>query len=289
MQEDREGPMFPFWASLALEFLARATLAKVHPALLADPQDGDNILYACGVGLTARPKSIPVKTVFARCHKIVAGFTKSEFETCMSLAERRNDELHSGHPGFDDLPPGTWLAKYFRICNLLLEFQGRTLSNILPIVEVLAAEEMMEALDNKVLGDVKKAIAQAKSAFAALPAEEQARRKEQAKDAMRRLLVVTPDSESVECPACELSALLRGKQITSSDPVLVEDQILVRTNYLPTELQCLACGLKLENHSQVHAADRGGQYSAEHSYDPSEYYGIEFDPADSFEPDYGND
>jgi len=35
-EEDREGEMFPFWATIALEFVARTTLAKVHPVLLAD-------------------------------------------------------------------------------------------------------------------------------------------------------------------------------------------------------------------------------------------------------------
>ncbi len=38
--EDRDGPLFPLWATLALEFVARACLAKVHPALLADPREG---------------------------------------------------------------------------------------------------------------------------------------------------------------------------------------------------------------------------------------------------------
>jgi hypothetical protein len=41
---DRDSETFPFFAAIGLEFLARAALARVHPSLLADPQDGNNIL-----------------------------------------------------------------------------------------------------------------------------------------------------------------------------------------------------------------------------------------------------
>jgi hypothetical protein len=33
-EQDRSGELFPFYASLGLEFLARAVLASIHPARL---------------------------------------------------------------------------------------------------------------------------------------------------------------------------------------------------------------------------------------------------------------
>ncbi len=65
-KEDRDSSLFSFWASLGLELLARSTLSKVHPSLLADPTQGDNILYACGFPGKNPPKSIPAKSVFSR-------------------------------------------------------------------------------------------------------------------------------------------------------------------------------------------------------------------------------
>jgi hypothetical protein len=56
---DRESQLFPFFAAIELEFLARAALARVHPSLLADPQDGNNILYGFGYPATERPITIP--------------------------------------------------------------------------------------------------------------------------------------------------------------------------------------------------------------------------------------
>src|SRR5258708_31250076 len=126
LDEDRDGPLFPFWSTLALELLCRATLAKIHPALLADPQ-GDNILYAFGYGTVKNPKSIPSKTLFLRCQAVVTEFTDEDVKFCMSMVERRNAELHSGSSAFDDLPTSFWMARYFRVCKILLSFQSRDL------------------------------------------------------------------------------------------------------------------------------------------------------------------
>lgn len=70
-EHDREKPRYCFYALLSFEFLSRAALAKVHPALLADPQDPNNILYACGINATERPFSVPAKTVFHRLGFII--------------------------------------------------------------------------------------------------------------------------------------------------------------------------------------------------------------------------
>src|SRR5438270_7047263 len=110
---DRSGAMFPFWATLCLEFLARATLSRINPCLLADPTEGDNILYACGFSSSKAPISIKAKTVFLRCQRVVSNFTAEEFSFCMSLIQRRNEELHTASPAFEDFPTGLWLARFF--------------------------------------------------------------------------------------------------------------------------------------------------------------------------------
>src|SRR5262245_33395535 len=53
-----ESQLFAFWASLSLELLCRAALAKVHPVLLADPREDGNILYAFGIQPARPPKGI---------------------------------------------------------------------------------------------------------------------------------------------------------------------------------------------------------------------------------------
>jgi hypothetical protein len=86
-EQDRRSDLFPFYASLGLEFLARASLAAVHPALLADPQDGNNILYAFGFPATARPVTIPAKTVFSRLKFVIEDFSDDGSSHMCSVAD----------------------------------------------------------------------------------------------------------------------------------------------------------------------------------------------------------
>lgn len=59
------------WASLALELLAKAALARVSPLLIAEPnEEGSNLLIASGLlEGDARFTSLRAKTLFSRCHK----------------------------------------------------------------------------------------------------------------------------------------------------------------------------------------------------------------------------
>lgn len=84
--EDTESPLYPFWASLSLEFLCRAALAKVHPALLADPREARNIFYACGLPIKGLAKSIQAKTVFLRCTEIIKNFDQVSVTVIKILA-----------------------------------------------------------------------------------------------------------------------------------------------------------------------------------------------------------
>jgi hypothetical protein len=121
----RESDLFPFWATIALEFFGRSILAKINPCLIADPQSGENLLYACGFEhATDRPKSVPAKTVFLRIKTITETFTEREFGFVMLLMDRRNEELHSGSCPFEDFPNNKWLPEYYRVCFLLAKEHG---------------------------------------------------------------------------------------------------------------------------------------------------------------------
>lgn len=90
--EDPDSALFGFWMSLSLELLARAAIAQIHPVLLADPQQQDNIQYAFGINPKSAPKSIQAKTLFARCSVFIEGFTDKMSGHCLIMADRRNTE-----------------------------------------------------------------------------------------------------------------------------------------------------------------------------------------------------
>jgi hypothetical protein len=292
MDEDRDGPLFPFWATLSLELLGRATLAKVHPALLADPQQGENILYAFGYGTAKNPKSIPAKTLFSRCQVVVPDFTGEDFIFCMSMIERRNQELHTGTPAFDDFPTQLWLAKYFRICKILLSFQTHNLIDLFGTDEAAAAEKMITAAEQKLVAKVRKLIEEAAKNFRLLDKDVQEEKmKEGARLASRQ---TTRDGEKigkiVNCPACGAEALLLGEKISAQEPKLFEGILYTELVILPTKFCCFSCELSIEGHDNLHAVDFGGQFTTYEEHDPVKYYLAGVDIAEYlYEDEYGNE
>lgn len=286
MRERREGPLFPFWASLTLEFLARAALARVHPVLLADPRGDESILYAFGYPAKA-PLSVPMKTVVSRCKSTVKGFTDEESKVALSLSQRRNDELHTGHPAFEDFPTRIWLADFFKTSKLLLIHQGKSLENLFGIEEAAAAETMISAADKQIIAEAIKIFKRVAIEFEKLPEEEKSIRKSLgSKEAQKKL------SESggfAPCPACQAQALITGQVVSKSEPRLEDDDIVIDTIILPTNLRCYSCDLELTTHGSLHALDFGGQITHEYRIRAVEYYVPEIDISDYYEPDYGND
>ena len=274
---DREESVFPLWAILAMELLARASLAHVHPALLADQRNGGNLLYAFGYGSESAPKSVPAKTVFSRCSKIVPHFTEREEKRCMALIERRNSELHSGELAFESFSTASWLAEYFMSCRVLVEFQGKTLEELFGPDEAAAAIEMIDNVAATVRDAVKQKIADAKAAFFDLAEGEQIARKN--RDRPRHHLT----NRAQECPACSNSATVSGKIVRADEPKTDGELLFRDIHVLPTMLACSACDLILRDHGELHAAGLGGQYTVSEDLDPVDHFGF------YEEPDYGND
>ena len=276
-EADRDGSMFPLWATLALELLARAALAHVHPALLADPQKGTNLLYALGYGTTSTLKSVPAKTVFTRCKEIVPRFTETEEKHCMALVERRNADLHSGELAFEQFQTASWLADYFATCKILAEFQGKTLEELFGPEDASAATEMIDEVAMTVRGAVNRKIAAAKTAFNALEADKRTA-------CLQSRPTPTDVTNKLQpCPACGGHAVVLGKVVSADEPRTDDGTLFRIIHVLPTMLVCAACQLMLEDHGELHAANLGGQYTVTEALDPLEHFGV------YEEPDYGND
>src|SRR6266849_6178734 len=80
-EEPREDPLFGLWCSLGLELLARAAIASVNPALLAEPDpDHKNLLQAlnlvsAGGGLR---KSLGIARVLNLCRTLFPKFSEDD-------------------------------------------------------------------------------------------------------------------------------------------------------------------------------------------------------------------
>lgn len=283
----REDPLFPLWSSLALEMLARASVAKIHPVLLADPQQGENILHACGFPSPTAPKSVPVKTVFHRLKVVLPGFTEDDFKFCTALMEMRNAELHSGDLPFDKYPAVKWFPQLCCVAKMLTEFCGKSLVDLLGADEARAAEEMIKGIKEKLHGEVARMVKVSGDAYKALPPEEKAAR---AKEAIPRFIEAMDwKSKRCKCPSCGESGILHGEVVKTLEAKATKDGIEEQSVIMPRSFKCIVCGLTLPTVQHLLIANMADHFTVGTIADPKDYYGIEFDPSDYYEEDYGND
>src|SRR6266487_41154 len=89
-QTDNDTEEYQLWASLALELLGKAALAKIHPALVADPLHYQSLFAACGRQISTDIKTIAAKTLVERLGHIEKRFDLRHQKFCGQLALRRN-------------------------------------------------------------------------------------------------------------------------------------------------------------------------------------------------------
>src|SRR5271163_3059743 len=65
---------YQLWASLALELLGKACLARIHPSLIVNPLDHISLFAASGVNLATDIKTIAAHTLFDRLRHVTKGF-----------------------------------------------------------------------------------------------------------------------------------------------------------------------------------------------------------------------
>lgn len=297
-EQERDGSLYPFWSILALELLARATLASVHPALLADPREPSNMMFAFGYAQPRAPRSVAAKTVFLRCAQVVQEFTDDDVRSATALIEMRNEELHSGGTPFEGLGTSSWLIDHYRLCRILLTYLDKDLFELFGEEEARAAERIIEVQEKEILGEVKGTIASARKIWRALSGDERKQRRQSA----RMVLVATEGralhspnqaGKRIECPACKTAGWTTGEVVKTGRPRAGEDEILQTFTKLPTRFVCFACRLDLNGEAAMAAADLGNLFDIEIGEDPASFYGIatadSVTAEDFFDDAYGND
>lgn len=268
----RDGDQFPFWCSLTLELIARAALSSVSPTLLAETGDseGRNILHALGHMPKVKnfvPKSITTSDVFTRCEQLISNFTKEMEVFARGFANKRNEELHTGGLPFDGLAKGSWQPRFYEVVRVLLEFQGKSLADLLSMEDAAAAEKIIQSS----LDDAAKAVRGKIDAHAKVWATKAA--SDQADQIKKADSFAKPwRGHVVDCPSCASKALLRGEEITQQPPAFEGDELVVRSVMLPTDFECIACGLRIGTHNELFAAGLGDEFVNRELHDPVDYY-----------------
>jgi len=148
------------WSSFALELLARAALANVSPALLADTNEKNwqHLFHSLGFKPTEPkffPRSIAIAEVLKRLKEILPDFDNELEAFCAAHTGRRNAELHSGATPFDGVEGAGWHAKYYRSCIVLLKSMGYELEEFVGEDEQAVANKLISALKDETAKSVK--------------------------------------------------------------------------------------------------------------------------------------
>lgn len=260
-QQDED---FYLWMALVLELLGKSHLAKLHPALVADPQHSETLLAVCGGPPAVEHRSITAKTVFARCVKTVAGFDSSVEQFCLRLANDRNAHLHSGEVPFAAKRSNVWQSKCWSVVELLVSAQGRTLEQLLGADEAGATRKITSDAKQLQSVHVQRRIASHATAFKKLDSEERHLRQAAAKLLEQR---VEQEGDTTRtnhlCPACGNPGVIDGEVLGETEGDADEEEPWWRwfeCTIGSSEFRCAACGLKLDGSDEVVAGGLPEEY-----------------------------
>lgn len=282
MDSDPERPFDEqaLWASLSLELLAKAALARVSPLLIATPnEEGTNLLIASGlVEGQASFHSVPAKTVFTRCSKAFRPFDPKEANL---IAAGRNEYLHGGSATLTLLPPEAWWPRYWAQAVILLTAQDKEIEDLVGADRVSVVEKHLERNREHIEERLTALIERAKQRLTLHEAGRMNARMEAEWNAFNAVAGLSHSGEA-RCPACDEVGRLEGEDVTSSeirgervgpDDFDIWAELTVGADYFA----CDNCHLVLDRYELVEAAGV-----------PTEFGAIG-DPADYYEPEYGND
>lgn len=292
--EDKDSSYYGIFSALALELLARAALANIHPTLLADADSNQkNVLYALGrLDSSASPKSIMTKQVIALCGSLIPDFNSDLQKLALSMTERRNEELHSGGAAFQEYNQDLWIGSFYKACQVLTASMGESLVSFLGKERAAEAETLISESDTRIKKEVMDRISARRKIYEEDMAAD--------KDKIDKLIIGSKfevlskthqGHHQVVCPCCGNAATIFGKESSSSHEEVQEDVVIVRKDVIPNSFSCQVCGLKLSSYAELQAANLPLHYTNTYTYDPIEYFGIDVDEivASGYLEEYSNE
>ncbi|MEQ1716632.1 MAG: hypothetical protein ABL907_11705 [Hyphomicrobium sp.] len=276
---------YQLWASLALELLGKAALARKHPSLVVDPTHWQSLFVAAGINVTTDVKTITAKTLFERLAHLVPRFDMTILKFCQDIAERRNAELHSADLPFKTMKLDAWEARYWHACDTILHQMGASLEQWIGAADAKAPRQLLDEAAKALDAAVKLRVKAAKEQFEALKKVERERLATEAelREAQHQVDIFKGRHDEIWtecCPACKCRAFMTGEQTGEDISEQRDDDAiweLVDREFVGEEFRCPTCELALMGSDEIEAA--GLNYTHEDQQERELEY----------EPDYGND
>lgn len=271
------------WASLALELLAKAALARVSPLLIAEPtEDGTNLLIASGLMEgDARFTSVRAKTLYSRCQKAFKPFSESE---AGKITHARNEYLHGSAVGFTSIPAAAWWPRYWTLAVILVSALERTIDDLVGADRSDTVEQHLEQNQKNIEHRTEMLIERAKQRLAQWEAGNLPAKVAAEWSPGTSLSAGFKYSEPAACPACGGTGTIEGEDAHdvevryerfSEDDFEVVLDVTANAEYF----SCETCGLVLGSYELVEQAGLDTTFDTQGDEADVEYY----------EGDYGND
>lgn len=278
--EDKDSPYYGIFSALGLELLARAAVASIHPALLAEPDASQkNIVYALGLNDAASsPKSIATNRVLALCSDLFPNFNSDLEKMAKSMMERRNEELHSGGAAFQDYNQDRWIGGFYKVCKVLAEEMGESLESLFGRERAEEAEVLIREGDATVKKNVMDLISARKKTYEDDRVNDKEAVEKRISDSNHSVNSLSHQGyHVVDCPCCGNKACIHGRESSNSREQIQEDEVIVKKNVIPDSFYCHVCGLRLSSYAELQAANLPLHYTNTYSYDPVDYFSIDVD------------
>ena len=244
------------WAASALELLAKAQLAGIHPSLVVEADNTNSMLEASGISTGTPIKTIGAAVAYARLKHTVSHFSTPVHDECRRLADRRNAEIHSGDAACAAMPYEAWEGDFWNASDLILSSMDMDLR------EWLGADSKSpnSLLKEYRLAEKSMALQRVKHHATLFKSTQKGKiGREKFKELVEETLRMNPDLSHFHylyvkywhypCPSCKTYGMAAGDESWEGK---ADDQsgadygyVIIERAYTPSEFFCPTCKLSL--------------------------------------------
>lgn len=280
---ERDSDRFLLTVAFTCEFLARAVLTSVNPALNA-ASDTESVLFASGIEPKTSAKSVDIMEGLNRVQRLITTMPDVEIANVKVLISARNQELHSDESALAtvDIQAAMPAAYGFMVkCCTFLQHDPKVLMGDEDGAMAMTVSDASQKDRKRRVADL---IRIHKDRFYGGSEKEQLAAREKAKsvDFSSAVLKSGHHVRREKCPACAESALLAGPPVGRSEPFLKDGDIVREVRISPSILSCVSCELHIKGLDELMAAGYTHEFHVIDTLDPVEHFSI--DPLDYINP-----
>lgn len=247
------------WASLALELLGKAALAKISPLLIAEPtEEGKNILAALGIGDgDGKFTTVSASTVFKRCKRAFPTFA---IDHANEVAAARNEYLHGAGIGFGAVSPDKWWQRFWSAASTLITGQDRTIEELVGMYRESTVDKYLEQNLQYMEEQYQSLLNRAQQRYSQKSRGDLPEKLQKVWKSEQQLAAGLRFSAGATCPACGSLGLLEAEDVQDERADGYFDQDTGEydswgvADALPIHFSCAACQLVLSEYSHLESA-----------------------------------